>query len=83
MAPHRNRIEENTIENNGGAEIRIRGEANDLTFIKNTIRDTRQGGDDSPDVGILIEERVGKVNLQDNTIQTRVQIEDKRASKDK
>jgi len=82
MAPHRNRIEENTIENNGGAEIRIRGEVNDLTFVKNTIRDTRQGGD-SPEVGILIEERVGKVNLQDNVIQTKVQIEDKRASKAK
>jgi polygalacturonase len=80
MAPHRNRLENNTIENNGGAEIRIRGEVNDLTFIKNTIRDSRQGGDD-PDVGILIEERVGKLNLQDNTIQTKVQIEDKRTSK--
>jgi len=82
MAPHRNRLENNTIENNGGAEIRIRGEVNDLTFIKNTIRDSRQGGDD-PDVGILIEERVGKLNLQDNTIQTKVQIEDKRTSKAK
>jgi len=83
MAPHRNRLEENTIENNGGAEIRIRGEVNDLVFVKNTIRDTRQAGSDNPDVGILIEEKVGKVGLQDNTIQTKVQIEDKRASKDK
>jgi len=82
MAPHRNRLEDNTIENNGGAEIRIRGEVNDLTFVKNTIRDTRQGGD-NPDIGILIEERAGKVNLQDNTIQTKVQIDDKRASKAK
>jgi len=82
MAPHRNRLEDNTIENNGGAEIRIRGEVNDLTFIKNTIRDTRQSGD-GPDVGILIEEHVGKLNLHDNTIQTKVQMEDKRASKAK
>ena len=80
MAPHRNRLEENTIENNGGAEIRIRGEVNDLVFTKNTVRDTRPDGE-SPDVGILIEEPVGKVNLQDNTIQTKVQIEDKRAAK--
>jgi hypothetical protein len=80
MAPHRNRLEDNTIENNGGAEIRIRGQVNDLTFVKNSIRDTRQDSD-SPDVGILIEERVGKVNLQDNTIQTKVQIEDKRPAK--
>jgi hypothetical protein len=77
MAPHRNRLEENTIENNGGAEIRIRGEVNDLVFVKNTIRDTQD--DSAP--GILIEEKVGPVNLQDNTIQTKVQIEDKRKSK--
>ena len=76
MAPHRNRFEDNTIENNGGPEIRIRGEVNDLTFVKNTIRDTRE----EPSVGILIEERVGPVHLQDNTIQTKQQIEDKRPS---
>ncbi len=83
MAPHRNRLEGNTIENNGGAEIRIRGKVNDLAFIKNTIRDTRPSSSESPDVGILIEEKAGKINLQDNTIQTKVQIEDRRASKDK
>jgi hypothetical protein len=77
MAPHRNRLEENTIENNGGAEIRIRGEVNDLVFVKNTIHDTHE--ESAP--GILIEEHVGQVNLQDNTIQTKVQIEDKRTSK--
>ncbi len=77
MAPHRNRLEENTIENNGGAEIRIRGEVNDLVFVKNTIRDAQ----DESAPGILIEEKVGKVNLQDNAIQTKVQVEDKRASK--
>jgi hypothetical protein len=76
MAPHRNRFEENTIENNGGPEIRIRGEVNDLAFVKNTIRDARE----EPSVGILIEERVGPVILQDNTIQTKQQIEDKRPS---
>ena len=80
MAPHRNRLEENTIENNGGAEIRIRGEVNGLIFVKNTIRDTRQDGE-APDVGILIEEHVGNVDLQDNAIQTKVQIEDKRTPK--
>jgi hypothetical protein len=77
MAPHRNRFEENTIENNGGAEIRIRGEVNDLAFVKNTIRDGR----DESDPGILIEEKAGQLSLQDNVIGTKVQIEDKRASK--
>lgn len=79
MAPHRNRLEANTIENNGGAEIRIRGAVNDLVFVKNTIRDARE--ESAP--GILIEEHVGPVSLQDNTIQTKVQIEDKRTSKSK
>ena len=77
MAPHRNRLEENVIEDNGGAEIRIRGEVNDLVFVKNTIRDSRE--DAAP--GILIEEKVGPVHLQDNAIETKVQIEDKRVSK--
>jgi parallel beta-helix repeat protein len=77
MAPHRNRLEENTIENNGGAEIRIRGEVNDLVFVRNIIRDTQE--ESAP--GFWIEEKVGTVNLQDNTIQTKVPIEDKRASK--
>lgn len=80
MAPHRNCLEENTIENNGGAEIRIRGEVNDLLFVRNTIRDVRKGAEEGPTVGILIEERVGQLNLEDNTIETQVRVEDKRRS---
>ena len=80
MAPHRNRFEENTIENNGGAEIRIRGEVNGLTFVRNTIQDARTDTEEKPTVGILIEERAGEVNLKDNVIATQVQIEDKRPS---
>jgi len=80
MAPHRNRFEENTIEDNGGAEIRIRGEVNGLTFVKNTVRDTRADAEEKPTVGILIEERAGDLSLQDNTIQAQVPIEDKRPS---
>jgi parallel beta-helix repeat protein len=77
MAPHRNRLEDNTIENNGGPEIRIRGAVNDLVFIGNTIRETR-AGQEMPTVGILIEETVGDVTLQGNTIGTQVQIDDRR-----
>ena len=77
MAPHRNRLEDNTIENNGGPEIRIRGAVNGLVFLKNTIRETR-GGQEVSTVGILIEETVGDVTLQGNTIGTQVQVEDKR-----
>jgi len=76
MAPHRNRFERNIIEDNGGPEIRIRGEVNDLTFIRNTIRDARE----ESSVGILMEERVGPVHLENNTIQTKQQINDKRIS---
>ncbi|MEN6426579.1 MAG: right-handed parallel beta-helix repeat-containing protein [Phycisphaerales bacterium] len=78
MAPHRNRFEDNTIENNGGPEVRIRGEVNDLAFVNNTIRDARADTKEEPTVGILIEENVGPVHLQDNVIQTKQQIEDKR-----
>jgi parallel beta-helix repeat protein len=78
MAPHRNRLEENIIENNGGPEIRIRGVVNDLMFLKNTIRETRGAGQEVPTVGILIDETVGNVILQGNTIGTQVPIEDKR-----
>lgn len=73
MPPHCNRFEENTIENNGGPKIRIRGEVNDLAFVKNRIRDTRE----ESSVGVLIEERVGPVRLDGNTIQTKQQIEDR------
>ena len=45
MAGHRNRLEENLIENNGlnspAPGIRIRGETNGLVFRNNMIRETR------------------------------------------
>jgi parallel beta-helix repeat protein len=78
MAPHRNRLEGNLIENNGGPEIRIRGVVNDLMFVNNTIRETRGIGQETPTVGILIEETVGNVVLQGNTIGTQAPIDDKR-----
>ncbi len=80
MAPHRNRLEENVIENNGGAEIRIRGEVNDLVFRKNVIRD---GGTDDTNVGIQIEETVGPVVLDGNQIETQTSIDDRRAGEQK
>jgi hypothetical protein len=85
MAAHRNRLEENLIENNGvegpAAGIRIRGQTNDLVFRNNTIRDTRTDKSATQTVGILIEETVGKVVLEGNTIQARVPIEDRRRRK--
>jgi polygalacturonase len=87
MAAHRNRIEENIIENNGtggeAAGIRIRGYTNDLVFRDNTIRDTREKGTRTQTVGIRIEEQVGKIVLEKNKIEAKTRIDDRRASKPK
>ena len=87
MAAHRNRLEENVIENNGvgreAAGIRIRGETNDLIFKNNVIRDTRPDGSRTQTVGIRIEERVGQVILDGNTIEAEVTIDDRRTGKSK
>jgi parallel beta-helix repeat protein len=85
MAAHRNRLEENVIENNGtggkAAGIRIRGHTNDLVFQNNTIRDTRSGPAQTQTVGILIEENVRQVILQDNKIDAQIRIDDRRTLK--
>ena len=82
MGPHRNRLVENVIENNGVKErspgIRIRGATNGLTFEKNTIRDTRTGDEATQTVGLLMEDSVGEVILKNNTIQAKVPIQDQR-----
>ena len=82
MAAHRNRLEDNVVENNGtGGEtagIRIRGAANDLVFKNNVIRDTRPEGSQTQTVGILIEEQAGAVVLEGNTIEAKTKIDDRR-----
>lgn len=87
MAAHRNRLEENIIENNGtGAEaagILIRGHTNDLVFKNNIIRDTRPEGSITQTTGIRIEEQVGRVVLQGNKIDAQVALDDRRVSKSK
>lgn len=83
MAPHRNRLIGNIIENNGtiepGAGIRIRGYATDLFFEGNTIRDTRKGDAQTQHIGILIEENAGAVHLKDNRISCEKPVVDKRS----
>lgn len=85
MAAHRNRLEENVIENNGvGGEfagIRIRGQTNDLVFKNNVIRDTRLSESQTQTVGIRIEEQVGQIILEGNTIKAKVKIDDHRTEK--
>lgn len=84
MAGHRNRLEQNVIENNGVAKeapgIQIRGETADLIFRENVIRDTRSAGERKQTVGVLIEEQVGSVALQDNRIDASVNVKDLRKS---
>ena len=82
MAAHRNRIEENVIEDNGtkraSAGIRIRGETDGLVFENNTIRDTRRDPAQTQTTGVLIEKRVGSVTLLDNRINATKAIDDQR-----
>jgi parallel beta-helix repeat protein len=85
MAGHRNRLENNVIENNGtkdtAAGIRIRGETRDLVFRNNIIRDTRPADARKQTVGIHIEEPAGKVVLEGNEIEAKTKVEDKRKTK--
>ncbi|MBN2270979.1 MAG: right-handed parallel beta-helix repeat-containing protein [Sedimentisphaerales bacterium] len=85
MAAHRNRLEDNVIENNGAAGgaagVRIRGQTNDLVFKNNTIRDTRPKDSQTQTIGIQMEETVGEVVLDGNTIEATTAIDDKRLRK--
>jgi parallel beta-helix repeat protein len=80
MAGHRNRVEDNLIENNGlakeAAGIRVRGETHDLVFKNNIIRETRPEGKQS--IGIQLEEKVGAVTLEGNQVEAVKAIDDKR-----
>jgi len=85
MAGHRNRLENNLIEDNGTGEeaagIRVRGETRGLVFRNNTIRDTGSGDAQKQTVGIRIEELAGDVQLENNIIKTKTQVEDRRKTK--
>lgn len=73
MAGHRNRLEENVIENNGlkdgAAGIRVRGQTKDLIFRNNVIRDTRAPGAKRQTAAIRIDPAVGEVVLDRNEIE--------------
>jgi parallel beta-helix repeat protein len=82
MAGHRNRIEDNLIENNGAKEpsagIRVRGETRDLVFLRNVIRDTRTGDARRQTVGIRLDENVGAVTTEANKIEATTAVVDGR-----
>jgi hypothetical protein len=82
MAGHRNRLENNLIENNGQkrpvAGIRVRGQTGGLVFQGNTIRDTRPDTERKQTTGILLEENVGAVKMDGNTIEATTTVKDAR-----
>ena len=82
MAGHRNRLENNVIEDNGdrqeAAGIRVRGTTRDLVFKDNLIRDTRPQDQRKQTVGIRLEPKVGDVILTGNTITAAKQLQDER-----
>jgi hypothetical protein len=85
MAGHRNRLEQNLIENNGQNQevsgIRVRGETGDLLFKDNIIRDTRPAGQRKQNTGIRLEEKVKRVTMEGNQIDAHKAIEDARTAK--
>ena len=85
MAGHRNRLEDNVIENNGAkdaaAGIRVRGVTKDLVFKNNIIRDTRSADARKQTVGIRIEEPAGEIVLEGNQIEAGTKVDDRRKVK--
>ena len=82
MAGHRNLLENNLIENNGRdkevAGIRIRGETRDVVLKNNRIHDVRPAESRRQTTGIRLEEKVGPVSLEGNTIEAKVLVDDRR-----
>ena len=73
--PHRTRVIDNVIENNGlagakvrGAGIHICGIVHDITIENNTIRDTRSGAERLQLNAVFIEQGVSKVKMSNNKI---------------
>ncbi len=77
MAGHRNRFEENVIEDNGnpeeGAGVVIDGETHDITFVQNTITDTRPEGEKMQRYGVWIKEKASRVTLTGNQIRGNIE----------
>jgi hypothetical protein len=82
MAGHRNRLEQNVVENNGlkkdVAGIRVRGETQDLILQGNIIRDTRPAGERRQVTGIRLDEKTGPITLKNNRIEAEVELQDQR-----
>jgi parallel beta-helix repeat protein len=80
MAGHRNRLEQNRIEDNGGDGIFIDGETDGVVIRENVISDTRQGSGRTQRVAIRLGEKARTVVLDGNRIAADIEIEDQRKS---
>jgi hypothetical protein len=82
MSPHRNRLTDNRIEDNGRepgtAGIRVQGEPSGLILEDNVIRDTRSGSLRTQTVGVLVEDRVGPLKIETNQIEASPVIDNRR-----
>ncbi len=82
MAAHRNRLEENLIENNGAASgsagIRVRGHTDSLQLRANIIRDTRPAPERKQTIGIQLESNVGQIQMDRNQIDAAQPVLDQR-----
>jgi hypothetical protein len=87
LAGHRNRLENNVIENNGQnrevAGIRIRGETRDVVLMNNRIRDSRPAGARRQVIGIQLDEAAGPTVIKDNTIEAKTPVSDRRREVDR
>lgn len=85
MAADRNRLLDNTIEDNGTAAapvagIRIRGATSGNELRGNLIRDTRAEGARRQTIGVIIEAPAGDNRLDGNLIEAAEPIRDERAT---
>ncbi len=59
----------------------VQAATNDLVFRGNRIADTRPGDKQTQTTGILVEEHVGSLVLEGNSIEAKTQIDDRRSGK--
>jgi hypothetical protein len=80
FAPHRNRVEGNTLENNGvqrsGIAVDIQGETEDIAVVRNTIRDDRPA---EQRIGIRVGPATRGIQIAENSIRgMMIEVQDQR-----
>jgi hypothetical protein len=82
LAGHRNRIEENRIEDNGGAKqsagILVEGATRDVVIRGNVIRDTRAAGANTQKTAIRLGEKTSGIVIERNELHAEKDLEDQR-----